>query len=74
MSVQASKREKGMGERSSEMLGSPERGFHVPGEKKKKRKIQIGSLRVYMTHLISDDKNVCFGTNECVSICKCIFV
>lgn len=43
-------------------------------EKKKKRKIQIGSLRVYMTHLISDDKNVCFGTNECVSICKCIFV
>ncbi len=24
-------------ERSSEMLGSPERGFHVPGEKKGER-------------------------------------
>lgn len=37
MSVLASKREKGTGERSSEMLGSPERGFHVPGEKKKEK-------------------------------------
>lgn len=46
--------------------GSPERGFHVPGEKKMK----IGSLGVYMIQLMI---RMCVLA-QCVPIYECIFV